>query len=169
MGAGRGVVERHDRPTTARGRRDVEAGLGQLTRVARQRIAIVTMDVPTLAKLWIIEDYLPEFVASTPAAFRRSIGSVSGSRTRPRKCSPCHATARTASYQRSGRDHTHSLTPPSAQPRRPGTTFLQRRSTKRSLACGTTFTRCLARAYGHLLEQAELDVGLRIITSKIAV
>jgi SAM-dependent methyltransferase len=41
---------------------DLAAGLGQLCRVARRRIVIVTMDVPTLARLWIVEDYLPELL-----------------------------------------------------------------------------------------------------------
>jgi Methyltransferase domain len=37
---------------------DVEAGLVELARVARQRIVIVTMDVPVLKRMWLISDYL---------------------------------------------------------------------------------------------------------------
>ena len=42
---------------------NVEAGLRGLTRVARDRIVIVTMDVSVIAQLWVVRDYLPELLA----------------------------------------------------------------------------------------------------------
>ena len=48
---------------------DIEAGLRRLLRLVRQRIVIVTMDVATLARLWIIDDYLPELLGEHAARF----------------------------------------------------------------------------------------------------
>jgi hypothetical protein len=39
------------------------ASLRQRVRVARNRVVIVTIDVQTLARLWIIDDYFPERVS----------------------------------------------------------------------------------------------------------
>jgi SAM-dependent methyltransferase len=41
---------------------NVEAGLRELTRVARDRIVIVTVDVSMIAQQWIVRDYLPELL-----------------------------------------------------------------------------------------------------------
>ena len=150
--------------------RDVEAGLRQLTRVARQRIVIVTMDVPTLAKLWIIEDYLPEFVGQHTSRFppidwlcERLPNSTSEVLAVPCDCTDRFLSALWA--------RPHALLDPAI---RAGT------SPWHDLPAATV-AKALARLrddlhkgawherYGHLLEQAELDVGLRIITSKLAV
>jgi SAM-dependent methyltransferase len=48
---------------------DVEQGLAELCRVARERIVVVTMDVDKLGELWLIRDYIPEMLASHAAAF----------------------------------------------------------------------------------------------------
>lgn len=42
---------------------NLEAGLRELTRVARDRIVIVTMDVSVIAQQWVVRDYLPELLA----------------------------------------------------------------------------------------------------------
>ena len=44
-------------------------GLFELSRVARQRIVIVTMDVDRLGELWLIRDYIPEMLPCHAAAF----------------------------------------------------------------------------------------------------
>jgi SAM-dependent methyltransferase len=41
---------------------NVEAGLRELTRVARDRIVIVTVDVSMIAQQWVVRDYLPELL-----------------------------------------------------------------------------------------------------------
>jgi SAM-dependent methyltransferase len=48
---------------------DVEQGLAELRRVTRHRIVIVTMDVATLAELWMIRDYLPEMIGGHASSF----------------------------------------------------------------------------------------------------
>jgi len=42
---------------------NVEAGLRELTRVARDRIVIVTVDVSVIAQQWVVRDYLPELLS----------------------------------------------------------------------------------------------------------
>ncbi len=41
---------------------NVEAGLRELTRVARHRIVIVTVDGSVIAQQWVVRDYLPELL-----------------------------------------------------------------------------------------------------------
>jgi SAM-dependent methyltransferase len=48
---------------------NLEAGLRELTRVVRDRIVIVTMDVDAIAQLWIVQDYLPELLGQHAACF----------------------------------------------------------------------------------------------------
>jgi len=48
---------------------DPHAGLAELQRVVRERIVIVTMDVQQLAQLWIVRDYLPELLGQHMAKF----------------------------------------------------------------------------------------------------
>jgi SAM-dependent methyltransferase len=48
---------------------DVDRGLGELLRVARRAIVLVTMDVEVLAKLWLVSDYLPETLDYHARAF----------------------------------------------------------------------------------------------------
>jgi SAM-dependent methyltransferase len=48
---------------------DVGQGLVELSRVARHRIVIVTMDVDRLGELWLIRDYVPEMLPCHAAAF----------------------------------------------------------------------------------------------------
>jgi SAM-dependent methyltransferase len=48
---------------------DVERGLAELIRVARQRVVLVTMDVDVIAEQWIIRDYLPETLVAHATGF----------------------------------------------------------------------------------------------------
>ena len=54
---------------------DVQQGLAELCRVARQRIVVVTIDVDKLGELWLIRDHIPEMLAGHAAAFP-SIGCL---------------------------------------------------------------------------------------------
>jgi len=40
--------------------RDVNRGIEELLRVARDRVVLVTMDVEVLGDMWLVRDYLPE-------------------------------------------------------------------------------------------------------------
>jgi SAM-dependent methyltransferase len=48
---------------------NLEAGLREFTRVVRDRIVIVTMDVDAIAQLWVVRDYLPELLGQHAARF----------------------------------------------------------------------------------------------------
>jgi ubiquinone/menaquinone biosynthesis C-methylase UbiE len=48
---------------------DVARGLAEMSRVARRRLVVVTMDVDVLADLWIIRDYVPETLAAQAQRF----------------------------------------------------------------------------------------------------
>jgi ubiquinone/menaquinone biosynthesis C-methylase UbiE len=41
---------------------DLDAGLAEMARVARQRVVIVTYDPEVNARVWIVQDYLPEIL-----------------------------------------------------------------------------------------------------------
>jgi SAM-dependent methyltransferase len=48
---------------------DADAGLVEVLRVVRQRIVIVTMDVDQLAEQWIVRDYFPELMGEHAKKF----------------------------------------------------------------------------------------------------
>ena len=48
---------------------DLETGLGEMLRVARRRIVLLTMEVDAIRDLWIVRDYLPETLAVHADAF----------------------------------------------------------------------------------------------------
>jgi SAM-dependent methyltransferase len=148
---------------------DIEAGLRRLLRVARQRIVIVTMDVATLARLWIIDDYLPELLGEHAARFP-SINRLR--ELLPNSCVEVLAVPRdcTDGFLAALWARPHALLDPATRaatspwyelPAATVEAALAR--LERDLQDGTWRER-----YGHLLEQAELDVGLRLITSRTA-
>lgn len=148
---------------------DIEAGLGELLRVTRRRIVIVTMDVLVLARLWIIEDYLPEFLGQHTDRFpsiERLCELLPNSTAEvlavPRDCTDGFLSALWA--------RPHALLDPAIRaatspwydlPAATVEAALTR--LQRDLQDGTWQQR-----HGDLLERSELDVGLRLITSRIA-
>lgn len=73
---------------------DVERGLGELVRVARRRVVLLTMDVDVLAETWMVRDYLPETLDAHAAGFpsmRWLLGALPRARSRaipvPNDCS----------------------------------------------------------------------------------
>jgi SAM-dependent methyltransferase len=48
---------------------DVEAGLAEMIRVARQRVIVVTFDDDVWAEQWIVRDYLPEMMTAFEPSF----------------------------------------------------------------------------------------------------
>ena len=148
---------------------DIDAGLRRLLRVVRQRVLIVTMDVATLARLWIIDDYLPELLGQHAARFpsierlcellpNASIEALAV----PRDCTDGFLAALWARPQALLDPATRAATSPWYElPAATVEAALAR--LERDLQDGTWRKR-----YGHHLEQAELDVGLRLITSRIA-
>jgi hypothetical protein len=149
---------------------DIEGDLRRLLRVVRKRIVIVTMDVATLTQLWIIDDYLPELVGQHTDRFpsiERLCELLPNPSVEvlavPRDCTDGFLAALWA--------RPHALLDPATRAATspwyelpPATVEAALARLERDLEDGTWRDR-----YGHLLEQAELDVGLRLITSRIAV
>ena len=146
---------------------DLEAGLRELIRVARDRIVIVTMDVQVIAQLWIVRDYLPELLDSHAgfppidrlgqllADMRSEVLPV------PRECQDGFMAAfwgRPEAYldpaTRAATSPWHHLP----------TTVIDHAMTRlrEDLDSGAW-----SRSYGHLLERKEFDVGMRLITATL--
>jgi SAM-dependent methyltransferase len=144
---------------------DVEQGLREMLRVASRRIVLVTMDVEVLGELWVVRDYLPETLtvhgAGFPAIARLTEllpGAAAAVIPVPRECTDGFMAAfwgRPEAYLdarvRAATSPWHQL-PPAAVTR-----ALDR--LRRDLADGWW-----DRRYGHLRRQAELDVGLRLVS-----
>lgn len=144
---------------------DVEQGLSEMLRVASRRIVLATMDVEVLAELWVVRDYLPETLTAHVAGFpsiARLLELLPGAAVAaipvPRECTDGFMAAfwgRPEAYLdarvRAATSPWHQL-PPAAVTR-----ALDR--LRRDLADGWW-----DRRYGHLRQQAELDVGLRLVS-----
>jgi SAM-dependent methyltransferase len=147
---------------------DIEQGLNELLRVARQRVVLVTMDVEVLGQLWLIRDYVPETLATHAAGFPsipRLIELLPQATVRaipvPRDCTDGFMAAfwgRPEAYLepalRAATSPWHQL-PPEALIRALD-------ELESDLASGRWDHR-----YGHLRHQDELDVGLRVVSAEL--
>jgi SAM-dependent methyltransferase len=148
---------------------DVEQGLSEMLRVARRRIVLVTMDVEVLGELWVVRDYLPETLTAHAAGFpsiARLTELVPHSAAAvipvPRECTDGFMAAfwgRPEAYLdprvRAATSPWHQL-PPAVVTR-----ALDR--LRRDLADGRW-----DRRHGHLRQQTELDVGLRLVCAEVS-
>ncbi len=143
---------------------DLRAGLAEMRRVSRERIAIVTFDHEALAELWIARDYFPAMLS-----LKRRAGATSGELVRrfpaatvspipvPRDCSDLFFAALWARPELLLDEEV--LRPMwvwqsiSAAARQSG-----RGRLVADLESGAWDER-----YGHLRERDELDVGLRLV------
>jgi SAM-dependent methyltransferase len=144
----------------------VETGLQELVRVVRDRVVLVTMDVGVLGELWIVRDYLPEFLGTHAARFptiHRLQDLLPNAQVEalpvPHECEDGFMAALWArphayldSAVRAATSPWHDL---SAAVVERALTQLQK-----DLDSGDW-----QRRYGHLLTRTELDVGLRLITA----
>jgi SAM-dependent methyltransferase len=147
---------------------DVELGLGEMVRVARRRVVLVTMDIAVLAQLWLIRDYAPETLPAHAAGFpsiKRLLGALPGATASqlpvPSDCTDGFMAAfwgRPEAYLdphiRSGTSAWYQL-PPAVVTRALG-------ELRDDLECGAW-----DRRYGHLGQQSTLDVGLRLIRAEL--
>ncbi|MEJ8645611.1 methyltransferase domain-containing protein [Streptomyces sp. MS1.HAVA.3] len=79
---------------------DLEAGIGELLRIARRRVVIFTWDQTILRRFWLVDEYLPEVAAfddTRAVAIDRLIALLGGARTEtapiPHDCSDGFAAA----------------------------------------------------------------------------
>jgi SAM-dependent methyltransferase len=146
--------------------RSVETGLRELMRVVRDRLVIVTMDFHVVAEQWIVRDYLPELLGQHATRFPtidRLRELLPGMKSEvlpvPRDCQDGFMAAFWARPQayldpaaRTATSPWHDL-PDSVVDR--GLARL-----REDLDSGEW-----RRRYGDLLDRAELDVGLRLVTA----
>ncbi len=147
---------------------DPGAGLGELRRVTRRRIVLVTFDPEALVSLWIASDYFPEILNLKRRAMATSDGlaallpnASSHPLPVPRDCQDHFFAALWARPEMLLDDEVvrpmwvrQSI---SAEARRSG-----RERLAADLESGAWEER-----YGRLRQQAELDVGLRLVVSEL--
>jgi ubiquinone/menaquinone biosynthesis C-methylase UbiE len=147
---------------------DLSAGLNEMQRVARLRIVIVTFDSAALEQLWITADYFPQMLelkrpsgAGSHDLARMLPASSSSPLPVPRDCTD-HFFA--ALWARPELIFDEDVVRPmwvwqsiSEEARQAG-----RKRLAADLESGAWEER-----YGHLREQPELDVGLRLIVSEL--
>ncbi len=147
---------------------DLSAGLGEMLRVARLRVVIVTFDSEALEELWIAADYFPEILGlnrPSGANSRNLLTMLPASRSSPlpvpRDCED-HFFA--ALWARPELLFDEDVVRPmwvwqsiSEEARRAG-----RERLATDLENGIWDER-----YGHLREQSDLDVGLRLVVAEL--
>jgi ubiquinone/menaquinone biosynthesis C-methylase UbiE len=144
---------------------DLNAGLSEMLRVARQRVVIVAFDSEALEDLWISADYFPEILAlkrSSGASSRDLLGKLPGATSSPVPVpKDCTDLFFAALWARPELLFCEEIVRPmwvwqsiSEESRRTGRERL-----------ATDFeSGAWEQRYGHLRELNELDAGLRLVT-----
>ena len=148
---------------------DLDAGLGEMRRVARRRIVIVAFDPEALRDLWITRDYFPEILG-----LKRRAGASSQNLT---ALLP-NAYSTPLPVPRDCQDHFFAAL--WARPRmlfddevlQPMWVWReiseQARAAGRSRLAADLESGAWERRYGDLAARSELDVGLRIVISDLS-
>ena len=148
---------------------DLGAGLGEMQRVARERIVVVTFDSEALRDLWINVDYFPETLglkrqsgASSRDLLMRLPGATASPVPVPRDCTDLFFAAL---WARPELILDEEVVRPmwvwqsiSAEARRTG----------RARLAADLESGAWGERYGHLRERQELDVGLRLVVCELA-
>jgi SAM-dependent methyltransferase len=146
----------------------LEAGLGEMRRVARQRIVIVTFDPAYEADLWIARDYLREHVIQTFSSLppiSRILETFPEAQVRPllipNDCSDRMFATLWARPEEYLDPHVRAAT--SVWQRLPAEAVTRAMDTlRRDLSSGEW-----DRRYGHLRTTPEYDAGLRLLTAEL--
>ena len=148
--------------------KDVDRGLSEMLRVARERIVAVTIDVGVLSDLWLVRDYFPETLPAHAAVFPSIewlLGVLPGSTSTPIPVPRGCTDGFMAAYW--GRPEAY-LDPAV----RTGTSVWHRLPEQVVEAGLARLRDDLARGdwddhYGYLRTREALDVGLRLICSEL--
>lgn len=153
---------------TAHHWRDLNAGLNEMLRVARQRVVMVTFDSEALAELWIAADYFPEML---------TLQRPSGASSRNLEAMLPAATNSALPVPRDCADHFFA-----ALWGRPELLFDEEvvrpmwvwqsiseraRQAGRERLAADLESGAWDERYGHLRELSELDVGLRLVVAEL--
>lgn len=147
---------------------DLDAGLAEMQRVARERIVIVTFDSVALEDLWITADYFPEMLglkrpsgASSRDLVRKLPGATSSPIPVPRDCTD-HFFA--ALWARPKLLFDEEIVQPMWVWQ--SISEASRRAGRERLAADLD-SGAWEQRYGHLREREELDVGLRLVVREL--
>ena len=146
---------------------NLEAGLAEMRRVARQRIVLVTFDPEVVWNLWIVRDYFPEMLRSRsdPTASPRLVQGLPAAKELalpvPRDCSD-HFFA--ALWARPELFFDPRIVHPMWVWQR--LSEASRQAGRDQLAADLESGKWDER-YGYLRKMRELDVGLRLVVSEI--
>jgi SAM-dependent methyltransferase len=147
---------------------DLEAGLSELRRVTRRRIVLVTFDPDALMDLWITRDYFPEILNLRRRATVTDEGLVASLRNASSHPLPvpwdCHDHFFAALWARPEMLFDEEVVGPMWVWQ--GISEAGRRSGRERLAADLE-SGAWEQRYGHLRQQAELDVGLRIVIAEL--
>ena len=148
---------------------DVDRGLGEMLRVARARIVLLTLDVEAMAGMWLVRDYMPEIVEHDRLAFP-SIERLEAVLPEPRiETIPVPADCTDgfciALWSRPELHLDPRVRQASSTWHRLPTPAIDRALEKLS---GDLDSGEWDRRYGHLREQPFLDVGLRLVCAELS-
>jgi len=147
---------------------DPDSGLGEMLRVARDRIVIVTFDSVALEDLWIAADYFPEMLglkrssgASSRDMLEKLPGATSSPLLVPKDCTDLFFAAL---WARPELLFDEEIVRPMWvwQSISEGSRRVGREQLATDLGNGAWEER-----YGHLRERDELDVGLRLVVREL--
>lgn len=148
---------------------DVGRGLGELTRVARKRIVLLTIDVAIESTMWLFREYVPEIAERDRREFpdlSRLVAAL-GARTTvatvpvPADC--------TDGFGLAFWNRPEAVLDPAA---RAATSGFARMDTARQTTAVARLARDLTtgewdKRHGHLRARSELDVGLRLVVAEL--
>ncbi len=148
---------------------DVDQGLGEMLRVARARIVLLTLDVEAMAGMWLVRDYMPEILEHDRLAFP-SIERLEAVLPEPRiETIPVPADCTDgfciALWSRPELHLDPRVRQASSTWHRLPTAAIDRALEKLSGDLDSGEWDC---RYGHLREQPFLDVGLRIVRAELS-
>jgi SAM-dependent methyltransferase len=147
---------------------DLDAGLREMQRVARQRLVFVTFDHDALKRLWIARDYFPEILALKRRPGATSAGLVamlpeatSAPLPVPRDCTDLFFAALWARPEMFFDEEV--VRPMWVWQSIPE----EARSKGRDRLAADLQSGAWDERYGHLRKEPELDVGLRLLVARI--
>jgi SAM-dependent methyltransferase len=151
---------------------DAAAGLAEMRRVARDRVAVLTFEAPALAEMWMVRDYIPRLLAiheEMMGPLAELTAALPGARVEPvpipRDCADAFWCAlwdrpelHLDAELRRGSSGWQVMDAAELAEAERGIEAL-----RADLASGAWDER-----YGHLREAAELDIGLRLVVAELA-
>ncbi len=148
---------------------DVQRGIGELVRVARRRIVLLTIDPTVQADMWLFRDYVPE-IAARDSHELPSIAWITAAANAPTRVvtvpvpADCSDGFGLAFWSRP-----EAVLDPGARAATSGFARMDKRREAAAVArlAGDLESGAWDRAHGHMRTLPSLDVGLRLIAIEL--